>query len=78
MTNVDIDKFKEALGINNDEEVDFDVSELVQNIHINNDGNIESFGGGFLVIMTQDYRVEEIAGGVSPDQMVINEDECDI
>jgi len=77
MINVDIDKFKEALCIN-DEDVDFDLGELIQNIHINNDGNIQSFGGGFHVIMTPEYRVEELAGGVSPDQMIMNDEACDL
>lgn len=75
---VDTEKFKEAVESRCEVPVDF--NELIQNIMINEDGNIESTGGGLYVLMSPDYEILEMAGGVSPEasQQIMNDiDECD-
>lgn len=61
---VDIEKFKESILASSEVEIDF--TELIQNIQINSDGNIESHGTHIEVIMSQDYEILVMAGGVSP------------
>jgi len=60
---VDIEQFKESILASS--EVDIDFTELIQNIQINNDGNIESHGDGLHVVMSLDYEILVMAGGVS-------------
>ncbi len=61
---VDIEQFKESILASS--EVDIDFTELIQNIQINSDGNIESHGDGLHVIMSQEYEILVMGGGVSP------------
>ena len=60
---IDIEKFKESILASS--EVDIDFTELIQNIQINSDGNIESHGTNLEVIMSPDYEILVMAGGVS-------------
>lgn len=75
---IDIEKFKESILASS--EVDIDFTELIQNIQINSDGNIESHGTNLEVIMSPDYEILVMAGGVSPQasKMIIESiDGCD-
>ncbi|MDR3062557.1 MAG: hypothetical protein LBU40_00270 [Methanobrevibacter sp.] len=76
---IDTEKFKETINANSEIEIEF--TELVNNIKINDDGNIESFGGGLEVTMSTDYEIITLAGGVSDEANleIMNTDyECDI
>jgi len=75
---IDIEKFKESILASSEVEIDF--TELIQNIQINSDGNIESHGTNLEVIMSPDYEILVMAGGVSPQasKMIIESiDGCD-
>lgn len=81
MTDIDIERFKQTILASSEVEIDF--TELIQNIHINKDGNIESYNKELQVIMTPEYEIVMMAGGISPEQnqKIIdqyNKDECDI
>ncbi|UTB32708.1 MAG: hypothetical protein NKF70_00010 [Methanobacterium sp. ERen5] len=69
---VDIEKFKDA--INASSEVDIDFTELIQNLHIDNDGNIESQGNGLYVLVSPEYEILVMSGGVSKkaSQLIMN------
>jgi hypothetical protein len=60
---VDIEKFKDAITASS--EVDIEFTELIQDIHIDNDGNIESQGNGLYVLMSPEYEILVMGGGVS-------------
>jgi len=60
---VDIEKFKDAIIASS--EIDIDFTELIQNIHLDNDGNIESQGNGLYVLMSPEYEILVMGGGVS-------------
>ncbi len=78
VNDLDIEKFKEEVEANSEVEIDF--NELTQNIKIDKDGNIESTGSGMYVLMSPDYEMLEMAGGVSPEAMekiISNNDECE-
>lgn len=60
---VDIEKFKGAIIASSEVEIDF--TELIQNLHVDNDGNIASHSEGLEVIMSPDYEILVMAGGVS-------------
>lgn len=81
MTDIDIERFKQTILASSEVEIDF--TELIQNIHINKDGNIESYNKELQVIMTPEYEIVMMAGGISPEQnqkMIdqYDKDECDI
>lgn len=76
---VDIEKFKETVNANCEMEINF--AELIQNIDFNDDGNIESLGGGLHVVMSPDYEIIILAGGVSDEssrKIMDSNYECDI
>ncbi len=79
MVDVDIERFTEAvLAVC---EVEIDLTELIQNIKINDDGSIESMGSGIHVLLSPDYEIEMMGGGISKEasDMIMNdEEECDI
>lgn len=75
---IDPERFKEAVLMVSEVEIDF--SELIQNAEINDDGNIESQGGGVYVLLSPEYEILTMAGGVSPkaSQAIMNDEkECD-
>jgi hypothetical protein len=76
---IDTERFKEAvLAVC---EVEIDLTELIQNIQVNGDGNFESSGRGIEVVLSPEYEIISIAGGISPEQnrLIINtERECDM
>jgi hypothetical protein len=75
---VDNERFKEVVKANCEVEVNLD--ELVNNIKINFDGNFESSGKGIEIIMTPDYQVVMLAGGVTLEasRVIMESDyECD-
>jgi hypothetical protein len=63
---IDVDKFKDAIIASS--EVDIEFTELIQNVHLNSDGNIQSYGNGLEVVMSPDYEILVMAGGVSKKQ----------
>jgi hypothetical protein len=72
---VDVERFKEVIEANS--EVELDYNELIQNIKITKDGNIESFNKEMYVLMSPEYVILELAGGVSPNASNIEDDVCD-
>lgn len=78
MLNIDLERFKQA--ILEVSEVTIDFTELTQNIQINHDGNFESNGSGTHVILSPNYEVLIIGGGVSKkasNEILNKQDECD-
>jgi hypothetical protein len=74
---IDIDKFKKAIGANAED--DFDYNELCNNIRVNEDGSIESMGGGLFVLLSPDYELIDLVGGVSLEttqSLMSEEKEC--